>query len=319
MNPLLLRFKNECNQLLVFCFHGLFDSFKEIELNHIDPQTNMTVSQFQNFIDYFLQNKYQFITPQNLISGLKNDQRYAMITFDDGYYNNYRAVEVLTKYKVPGVFFISTKNIIKNESFWWDIIYKYRSKKGSCIEKIHKEQQSLKRLKHQFIEDYIFKNFGIEAFKPWSDIDRPFYKSEIRNLSSNPFVTFENHTHNHSILTNCSKEEIKDELVECNKILLEITGTLPTSIAFPNGNFNQTVLEVTKETGIQFAFTTEPEKNLFPIQNNGLALINRYITDLSPIRKFGGACRLGYQPHAVFHDLKTLVKSSLIQSPEIKG
>jgi peptidoglycan/xylan/chitin deacetylase (PgdA/CDA1 family) len=311
INPVLLKFKNEDKQLLIFYFHGIFESTKEKELNHIDPQKNMTVAQFVDFIDYFLYHNYKFIVPEDLNCYLKNNQPYAMITFDDGYFNNMLAIEILNKYKIPATFFISTKNIMENKAYWWDIIYKYRSKEGISKENIKNEQNWLKNFKYSVIDNYILKTFGIEAFTPWSDIDRPFNPKEIKQLSTSPYVSFGNHTHNHSILANYNKQEIKEELNVSNRILFELTGTFPISIAFPNGNFNPTVLEATKEEGFQYAFTTEPSQNLFPIPKNKFIRLNRFMTNTIKINKFGSACRLGYQPDTLFHDFKTGVKSLL--------
>lgn len=311
VNPVILKFKTENRHLLVFYFHGLFESDKQKDLNLVYPQNNMTVNQFVDFIDYFLCHNYKFILPDDLIKGLENDQPYAMITFDDGYFNNLLAIEILNKYKIPAVFFISTINIVENKSYWCDIIYKYRTKQGNSREKIESEIRSLKRFKYTFIDDYILKNFGMESFIPWSDISRPFNEGEIKELTMNPYVSFGNHTHNHSILINYTKEEMKEELSVSNKILLELTNSLPIAIAFPNGNFNQTVLEATEEIGFRYAFTTEAHPNLFPIQNDKFTTLNRYMTDTTEINRFGGACRLGYQPHALYRDLKIRTKSIL--------
>src|SRR6185312_401691 len=79
-SPLILEFKKENRQLLVFYFHGLFESLKQKELNHIDPQNNMTVEQFDEFIDYFQNHNYKFILPEDLNAGLEDNQPYAMIT-----------------------------------------------------------------------------------------------------------------------------------------------------------------------------------------------------------------------------------------------
>jgi len=307
-NPVILNFKKEEKHLLVFYFHGLFDSINEKKLNHVDPQNNMTVGQFIDFIDYFLNHNYKFVGVEDLIHGFGNNERCAMITFDDGYFNNLRAIEILSKYKIPGVFFISTKNTIENKAFWWDIVYKYRFKQGVTTENIASEQSWLKQFKHSFIDQYILETFGIGAFTPWSDLDRPFNKDEIQQLATNRYVSFGNHTHNHSILTNYTKEEIKEELNLCNRMLFELTGTFPNAIAFPNGNFNQTVLEATEEEGFRYAFTTEPGRNVFPIANNKLLALNRYMTNTTKINRFGGACRIGNRPDTLYHDLKMHVK-----------
>lgn len=309
INPLLLSFKNEGNQLLVFYFHGLFETVRQKDLHHIDPQLNMTVGQFEEFIEYFLRHNFKFIIPEDLASGLKSEQPYAMITFDDGYYSNMMAAEVLTKYKIPGCIFISTKNVTENLSFWWDIIYKYRHKQGNSFNSIRNEQKMLKGFKHSYISNYINQNFGAESFVPWSDIDRPFTGSEVTKLSENPFISFGNHTHSHVILTNYSSEEMKDELTISNGILSELTGKIPISIAFPNGDYNKLLLEVTEEVGFKYAFTVEPKKNKLPLESDKLICLSRFVTNETKINKYGGFCRLGYEPDSLYITLKSKAKS----------
>jgi peptidoglycan/xylan/chitin deacetylase (PgdA/CDA1 family) len=66
----------------------------------------------------FLKKHYDVITPSNLNNWLRSDSKRkgAMITFDDGYDDNYlNAFPILKKYSCPGVFFISTGLI--NTSF----------------------------------------------------------------------------------------------------------------------------------------------------------------------------------------------------------
>ncbi len=303
-NPIILKFKNENKQLLVFFFHGLFESEKQRALNLVYPQNNMTVKQFIDFIDYFQRCNYKFILPEEIGEGLSNDQPYAMITFDDGYFNNILAIEILNKYKIPAVFFISTKNVVENKSYWWDIIYKYRAEQGNSPEKIGKEIRSLKTLKYDCIDQYILENFGKEAFTPWSDICRPFNQNEIKELAKNPYVSFGNHTHNHAILINYNKQEIKKELSVSNQILFELTGTLPIAMAFPNGNYNEIALKATEEQGFRYAFTTKRDTNRFPIERKELTCLNRYMTDTRDINTFGGFCRMGYEPADLYEDLK---------------
>jgi peptidoglycan/xylan/chitin deacetylase (PgdA/CDA1 family) len=311
INPLLLNFKKEKKQLLVFCFHGLFNSKKQSELNHIDPQHNMTADQFVSFIEYFLNHKYVFIKPEDLVGGIENNHPYAMLTFDDGYFNNMLAFEILEKYKIPAVIFISTRNITENRSFWWDIIYRFRIKQGNSFESISNEQRSLKSHNYQYIDNYIQQNFGMNSFKPWSDIDRPFNEKEIRDLAISHDITIGNHTHNHAILTNYNKEEIKEEYMESNKTIFKLTGSFPITTAFPNGNYNNLVLETTKEIGFKYAFTTMQKTNLLPIVDQNFACLNRYVTNTIKISKFGSFCRLGYEPDLLYAGLKMKIKAPI--------
>jgi peptidoglycan/xylan/chitin deacetylase (PgdA/CDA1 family) len=271
----------------------------------------MTVNQFVDFIEYFQNHNFKFISPEDLLADLKNDQPYAMITFDDGYFNNMLAFEILNKYKIPAVLFITTKNMSENKSFWWDIIYKYRTRQGCSVDSIRNEQRTLKSYKHFLIDKYIIENFGIESFTPWSDIDRPFNENEVKNLAENPYISVGNHTHNHSILTNYTKEEIIEELRHTNKILFDLTGKLPISIAFPNGNYDNLVLKSVEEEGFRFAFNTESKKNNLPLENAKLICLNRFYTSTTKISEIGSFCRLGYEPDLLYTNMKKHIKSSV--------
>ena len=286
---------NENNRLLIFYFHGLYETNVQKEFNHVDPQNNISVPQFTEFVDYFLLHKYIFIKPEDLLSDLPNNKSYIMITFDDGYFNNMLAIEVLKKYNIPATIFVTTKNIFENKSYWWDIIYKYRTKELVSLESIRKEQAYLKNLKYQFIEEYIVQNFGIDSFEPWSDIDRPLNKSELLTIYKNPNISIRNHTHNHAILTNYTDEEIENEFAISNKLLYNLTGSNPASMAFPNGNHNDLLLKLSANAGFKFAFTTQSGINKLPISNDsGIMSLNRFMMKTSKITGFGSFARLNY-------------------------
>ncbi len=307
-NPLLLTFKDEKNKLLIFYFHGLYESSVQKELQHVDPQNNLTVSQFVKFIEYFLLHKYHFIKPEDLVKPLPEGRRYAMITFDDGYFNNILAIEVLKKYRIPAAFFITTNYIRERKSYWWDIIYKYRVKQGISVKNIRNEQQLLKQRKWFEIDAYIEKEFGKKCHKPWSDIDRPFTESEIRSLADNPLVSIGNHTHHHAILTNYDENEIKRELSDCNEIITELTGKKPVSVAFPNGNYNNKIVGLAEKCGFQFAFTTDEKINFLKFESGKMFSLDRFMARTSDIKRYGTFIRLNYDPYDLFTRLKKTIR-----------
>jgi peptidoglycan/xylan/chitin deacetylase (PgdA/CDA1 family) len=311
LNPIILKFNNENNHLLIYCFHGLYESVAQKDLNHIDPQNNITVSQLIEFIDYFLNLKFIFIKPEDLLGELKKNQTYVMITFDDGYFNNSLAIDVISKFKIPIVFFITTRNVCENKSFWWDVIYKYRSQKQVSLEKIYNELAHLKQFKYPEIEKYLVQNFGTICENPWSDIDRPFNSEELKYISENDYISIGNHTHNHAILTNYSNQEIKEEIEESQKILTELTGSEPITIAFPNGNFNSSVLNITKQAGFRFAFTTKYNINTIPQINNNLITLNRFMAQTNNIQKYGSFNRLNYNGVSLFSNIKHKIISNV--------
>lgn len=304
INPLILTLKKEREHLLVFYFHGLYESTSQKELHHVDPQNNITSLQLAEFIEYFLHHKYCFIKPEDLSKTLPPGKRYAMITFDDGYFNNILAVDVLNKYKIPATFFLSTSYIKEGKSYWWDIIYKYRFKQGVLLTNIRKEQQYLKKYKWQEIDAYIEKEFTNRAFKPWSDIDRPFTELEIGRIANNPLISIGNHTAHHIIVTNYNSSEIKEEINNCNKTIFELTGKNTISIAFPNGNFDSQTLNIVDELGFKFAFTTRNKMNKLPLKNDQTVCIDRFMAKPENVKKYASFVRLDYNANDFYRNLK---------------
>ena len=63
----------EQNALITFLFHSLFRDEREIALNRVDPLQRTTVAKFRQFIEYYLRHGYRFVTPADLLAGLRPD------------------------------------------------------------------------------------------------------------------------------------------------------------------------------------------------------------------------------------------------------
>src|SRR4051794_40552303 len=150
----------ERRALLSFLFHSLFRDEREIAENLVDPLQRTTVAQFRRFVEYYLEHGYQFIGPADLMAGLDPDRRYALITFDDGYFNNTLALDILEGYKVPAVFFISTDHVRQNKCFWWDVLYRERIAQGTSGRKAYREGIALKTRTTEQIEAELDARFG---------------------------------------------------------------------------------------------------------------------------------------------------------------
>jgi len=269
-----LKLFKEKNSLMVFLFHGLFKNEEEKALNIVDPQPWITIDQFNQFINYFINNNYNFISPNDILQGLDKNNKYIMITFDDGYYNNISTLPILKKYKIPALFFPSTNHIKNKKCFWWDVLYRERFKTGKTLKEIIREQNKLKLKTNEEIEKYLIKLFGKKSLKPIGNIDRPFTLFELVNFSKEKYVFIGNHTSNHAILTNYSKEEINNQIMNAQDEILKITGKNPTAISYPNGNYSDNIIEISKENGIKLGFTVDYKKNLLPLNKNSKNLMH---------------------------------------------
>jgi peptidoglycan/xylan/chitin deacetylase (PgdA/CDA1 family) len=271
-------FEERCS-VIVLLFHGLFEDSSQIARNHVDPQQRIVVSQFRTFIEYFLNSGYIFISSKDILEGLDESKKYVVVTFDDGYYNNNVSLPVLVEYKIPAIYFISTNHILQGKCFWWDVIYRERVRRGCSSQEISKEISSLKRLKNSEIELYIEKAFGNNAFRPIGDIDRPFTPDELHRFSMNPYVELGNHTRNHAILTNYSSAEIMEEISGAQDDIVKMTGIRPHVISYPNGNYSDEIIAISKELGLRLGIIVNCQKNYHPIteDNDRRFMLNRYI------------------------------------------
>jgi len=245
--------------LLAFLFHGI--RIEKTDSQTCDPNQLIAPDVFARFLDHFAQHGYEFTSPADLEHGLSRDGRYVMITFDDGYYNNTAAIPVLEQFACPATFFIATGHIESGEAFWWDTVYRERSRQHVSISTIAREFESLKEHPFHVIRDKVIKEFGGDVFETRGDQDRPMTTDELRSFAAHPLVHLGNHTVNHAILTACSVELARDQITRCQEALARLVGVTPDIISYPNGNVNPDVVEAAKGAGLRFGITTVERKN----------------------------------------------------------
>lgn len=265
-NNAYLRLVGEKKSLIIFLFHVLFRDEKEKQLNIIHPRQGITLSNFQKFIDYYSANDYIFVSPEDILKGLDDGRNYAMITFDDGYYNNIHSLPILNKYRIPALFFISTDCVTNNKAFLWDVLYREKSKLGVPVQTIFNEINTLKStMSNRGIEEVMFEKFGSKSFVPFGDIDRPFTPSELKDFSGNKFVFLGNHTSEHAFLAICNPDEIRATIEKAQDALHQFTGIYSQYISYPDGSYSSDVIRIVKEMGFKLGMAVDYRKNYLPI------------------------------------------------------
>ncbi len=274
-----LALRPERPALLVFMFHVLFEHEADMQRHLVDPQQRITTQVFAEFIAYYQAHDYTFVTPGDVLRGLDPTRNYALITFDDGYYNNHLALPILRQYGVPATFFISTHHVEAGQAFWWDVVYRGRRQQPLPPAAQAAEYAQLKQLCHEAVEQYLFMHFGPQALRPVSDFDRPFTPAELAAFAREPEVVLGNHTAHHAVLTNYPPPAAAQELAECQHYLAQLTGISPSAVAYPNGNVSAAVVEAARAAGLQLGVTVRAEKNYLPFAQyhvNNL-LLNRFL------------------------------------------
>lgn len=108
--------------LVPVLFHSLYPGRDELADGSLAPNQDITVQVFRSFVLEMLEAGYTAVTPAQVDAGLDAQARYFMVTFDDGYFNNILALDVLREFRVPATFFISTGHVRDGKSFWWDAL-----------------------------------------------------------------------------------------------------------------------------------------------------------------------------------------------------
>lgn len=256
-----------------------------------------------------IKNNFEIISSEQLSDivqkGAKITKRYAMITFDDGYYDNYSvAFPVLKKHKVPGIFYLATDLVGSPNIPWWDeIAYLLRKSCGSSyqlpsssnlyqldekniddtIRRIIFEAKRLKNIAITEVVEHVRKNFP----KAYSSL-----KGEEENLfmdwpdaidMANNGMEIGSHTISHQILSQLSDSEQRLEITTSKKIIEEKLSKKIISIAYPVGRyhcFNEVTCKESELAGYKIAFNNEPGNNR---TINNKYSINRICVDTNDI------------------------------------
>ena len=254
-----LGFSRSEGVLLSFLFHGLFDEIA-------DSQQGITVEMFECFIEYFHRHAYTFVSPNEVAHGLDRAGKYVLITFDDGYFSNVKALRVLERHGIPAALFVSTDHVLQGKAFWWDVVERESLKRQVPPQQLNQIHESLKKLRTADVEAFVQAEFGPRSMRPSGDCDRPFTLPELRELAKHPLISLGNHTSNHDILTNYSAAEIREQIESAQEIIGSLVGKAPDFIAYPNGEISDAVIEAARSAGMQFGLSVNPGRNRLPIK-----------------------------------------------------
>jgi peptidoglycan/xylan/chitin deacetylase (PgdA/CDA1 family) len=253
--------------LIVVALHSLCASKSQVDDPVLAPNQNVSVEDFGGLVEAMLECGYVVVSPVEVDAGLRPGGKYAMVTFDDGYFNNVLALDVLERYKVPATFFISSSHVLDQKAFWWDALSRELLKAGASRQVRDAETRKIKTLLPEKIDEYLHLRFGQLAFRPQDDRDRPFTRSELAKFARHPLVHLGNHTADHAILTLCSALELAHQIRSCQDALAQIAGYAPISIAYPNGNHSPVVVEAALSAGLRVGLTVQPHRNRLPLDS----------------------------------------------------
>jgi len=207
--------------------------------------------------------------------------RYVLITFDDGYLDNYQlALPVLKRHGIAATFFITTGFIDDRRVAWWDEIswmvkHAVRRRRPARMlsngltpaewgdeETSDVIQGMLRRYKALPIQEgTAFLNEIAEATGsgrcPTSAESAPWMTwDQIRHLRE-AGQTIGAHTVTHPVLARCSLERQRMEITASKRRIEDVLGEAVTSFSYPVGTadaFTSETEQLLREAGIRWAF-----------------------------------------------------------------
>ncbi len=267
--------RRERPALLGFMFHSVFESAAEVARDRVWPAQPLLINELARFLEHFLAHGYRFLRPADLLDELDPDGYYALLTFDDGYANNQRALPILRALSVPATFFISAGHVAAGRAFWWDVVYRERRRRGVPMEAIRREIAALKPCAPAAIEATVRNTFGADALRPMSDTDRPLTPDELRAFARDPHVILGNHTMWHTDLGRIDPARATAEIRDCQAYLTDLTGSAPVIFAYPNGHCDAQSRAAVAAAGLRLAVTGHPGKTSLPLTDGAALTIAR--------------------------------------------
>jgi len=224
-----------------------------------------------------------------MLSSQARDHRTPLvITFDDGYYDNYaHAARLAAEFRVPITLFLVPGYMESRQRFWWyeaeAMVRDARAKEVTVEKHTYSLAQPVDQLAlRQWIDARVRTASAVSARESFITSTRaaldapsdttsddpdmlPFGWDEAYELLANPFVTFGAHTMHHPILACLSDPaEAREEVVACRVALEQGLGRQINSFAYPVGkgeDIDERAVRAVREAGYRWAVTTIPGYN----------------------------------------------------------
>ncbi len=278
--------------ILVLTYHRVV-SEKDVKKRILEPGIFVKKETFEKHIAFFSSN-YKVISFEKFINEKLNpSENYCIITFDDGWKDNYiNAYPVLKKFKTNATVFLACGYVNTDRIFWTDCIaYALQDHKSLDIpdRKIRDlfleiiKAENLKKKNELFskvienLKDFPHKKILKLKESLEKDIkkERLFLSwDEIKEMSSYG-IYFGSHGINHIPLPELSENELLKEIRGSKEILEKKEINFYPVFSYPYGRYNFKIKQILKKEGYLAAVTTESGLNkIKKIDNFAIKRIN---------------------------------------------
>lgn len=258
------------NKNLILCYHGVCES-PNFGINN----RHMNLIQFERNLK-FLNENFEIVSLTKIFNDPyhQSEKPLLALTFDDGYVNNFiNVLQLAEKYKIPVAFFIICGALNDPEFItWYDAFDFVKFGQPAEIEfdsLTFNLQNGIYQNRNETLDNHI-KMMGrerVNAMKVFNDryeknieVNKKKYpeywklasKELLESNAENPWLTIGSHSQFHYNLGNISLELAEEELTNSKRVLQEIIGKEITSIAYPDGSYNEEVKLLAIKAGYKY-------------------------------------------------------------------
>ncbi|MCX7590714.1 MAG: polysaccharide deacetylase family protein [Kiritimatiellae bacterium] len=210
----------------------------------------------------YLKRHFEVVPLESVLSPRLTDRRpRAVITFDDGYANNFTvAFPILRDLMLPATVFLTTAFLDRDWIFWYDRLFFALRDKVPFREYL----EALDRFKNlhphrvdEEVDNYLSnRGFNVRNVPDeFVNAYRTLRYDEVWEMGRSGLITFGSHTHRHELLTRMTLDEV-EETLRCSWAVLEqIPGKIPF-FCYPNGWYEPGHVNLVRSVGFRGAVTT---------------------------------------------------------------
>ncbi len=268
-------------RLTVLGYHRICDPASP-GFSGLESNVSATPAMFARQMDY-VKRRFNVISLEALrayvADGVALPPRPLLITFDDGYLDNYtHAYPILRERGLPAVLFVVSRWLGSAYRPWWDTcadLFRHTAKTRAVLFGIGERDLGTPAARHRALEDMLPRLKALpdeekqrqvialgevlEVSLPDPQEQRFFSAAQAREMAGHGVVC-QMHTASHPILTRIPFDMAQAELAECRDTLEAEIGGQMVALAYPNGmfeDFNPAIMAHLRSMGISLAFTLE--------------------------------------------------------------
>ncbi len=283
------------NGLIVLAYHRVINVQDVNSYEYDMDLVSATIEQFEHQMFYISKHMHP-VGEKDIVSylyqGKKLPKRAIMVTFDDGFDDNYlNAFPILIRHSIPATMFISTYYIGGNEPIWFDWLASLfmsatvnvinvpdlgieyirggrTNNRNSFLDLIIKLRavsneerlSTLQYLKNEYKQYMSHINTNKSRFMNWDQV----------NEMSQSIIYIGSHTVTHPILSRLDDDEISVELADSKRIIEDRINSQVNSISYPTGmesSFTDKVIDMVRTCGYKLGFTYQHGFISMPIKD----------------------------------------------------